>query len=237
MSTAAQVFRQALQGSNDFALSIDQPEFPLAEFLLVQDWQRQRFKITYADFVASSTDQAACRFFLEELYGGLGFRQRDEDVHRVEPIMSRLLPEKALQALSEALQLQVISLELDLCMAEEMRRRGLSQIKEADYVGIYRSCYSQPKRLRQISLIRKLGHELEALTRMPLLLGLVKAVRKPAVAAGFGRLQSFLEQGLSSFKQLQDPHHFVECIYQRELDLMQKWQAAEQPNNNGSISC
>jgi len=212
MSTAAQVFRQALQGSNEFALSIDQPEFPLAEFLFVQDWQRQRFKTTYADFVASSTDQAACRFFLEELYGGLDFRQRDEDVHRVEPIMSRLLPEKALQALSEALQLQVMSLELDLCMAGEMRRRGLSQIEEADYVSIYRSCNSQPERLRQISLIRKLGHELEALTRMPLLLGLVKAVHKPAVAAGFGRLQNFLEQGLSAFKQLQDPHHFVESI-------------------------
>jgi len=142
-----------------------------------------------------------------------------------------------LQALTEALQLQVISLELDLCMAEEIRRTGLSQIEETDYASIYQNCFRQPERLRQINLIRKLGHELEALTRMPLLLGLVKAVRKPAVASGFGRLHRFLEQGLSAFKQLQDPHHFVESIYQRELALMQKWQAEKPHNNDDSVSC
>jgi hypothetical protein len=237
MSAASQAFRQALEGSNDFARSFDQPGFPLAEFLHLQEWQRQRFSITYADFVASNTDQAACRFFLQELYGGLGFRQRDEDVHRVEPIMSRLLPDKALQALSEALELQLISLELDLCMAEVMRRRDLLVITEADYACLYQACDRREERLRQINLIRKLGHELEALTRMPLLLSLVKAVRKPAVAAGFGALQSFLEQGLSAFRQMQDPHHFVECIYHRETELMQGWQAGKPVNNLGSINC
>jgi hypothetical protein len=233
MSSAAHAFRQALQSSNDFAKAIDNPEFPLAEFLVVQDWQRQRFRITYADFAASSTDQPACQFFLEEIYGGLGFRQRDEDVNRVEPVMSRLLPENALQALSEALQLQVISLELDQCLAEEMRRRGLSRIEQSDYVSIYQSCNRQQDRVKQIELIRKLGLELEALTRMPLLLGLVKAVRKPALAAGFGRLHGFLEQGLSAFRQLQNPHHFVESIYNREIALMQQWLAAEAGSGKG----
>jgi hypothetical protein len=236
MSTAAQAFRQALTDSNEIAQAIDQPGFPLAEFLQVQDWQRQRFKITYAEFVTSSTDRVACEFFLEQLYGGLGFRERDADVRRVEPIMSRLLPDKALQAISEALHLQVISLKLDQCMAEEMRRQGLRQIEEPDYISLYQSCDNETERLQQINLIRKLGHELEALTRMPLLLGLVKALRRPAIAAGFGSLQHFLEQGLSAFKQMQDPHHFVETIYQREIGLRQSWLSAKPDTNQVSIS-
>ncbi len=236
MSTAAQAFRQALKSSNEIAHAIDQPEFPLTEFLLVQDWQRQRFMVTYAEFVSSSTDRAACQFFLKELYGGLGFRERDADVQRVEPIMSRLLPDKALRAISEALHLQVISLRLDRCMAEEIRLRGLKQIEESDYISIYLSCDSEPERVQQINLIRKLGHELEALTRMPLLLGLIKALRKPAIAAGFGNLQHFLEQGLSAFKQMQDPHHFVETIYQREFEIRQVWLAAKPEINKSTVS-
>jgi hypothetical protein len=56
-----------------------------------------------------------------------------------------------------------------------------------------------------------------------MLLTLVKALRKPAIAAGFGELQEFLENGLSSFRQLQDAGQFVESIYQRESGLMRQW--------------
>jgi hypothetical protein len=223
MTSAAREFRQALKSSNDFAQAIDEPGFPLSEFLLVQDWQRQRFQLTYADYLARESDRPACQFFLDELYGGLGFRERDEDVNRVEPIMSRLLPGKALRALSEALTLQLISLELDQAMAMELREKKLQGIDGAVYVEIYQRCGRRPEREYQIGLIRKLGLDLIVLTDMPLLLGLVKAVRKPALAAGFGRLQCFLEQGLSSFRQLQNPADFVEVIYQREWELMVQW--------------
>ncbi len=237
MSSAAQAFRQALHSSNEFAAAIDQPDFPLEEFLLLQDWQRQRFKLTYADFAGRESDQPACQFFLEELYGGLGFRERDEDVNRVEPLMSRLLPAKALLALSEALQLQLISLQLDFYLAEVVRERKIRSIDDASYANIYQTVGRRVERERQIELIRKLGNELEALTRMPLLLGLVKAVRKPALAAGYGRLQGFLEEGLSAFRNLQNPQLFVETIYQRETKLMLHWFAENPEVDPGAISC
>lgn len=236
MSAAALAFRQALQSSNDFVRTIDLPEFPLKQFLLLQDWQRQRFRKTYADFMNSSTEQAACRFFLEELYGGLGFRERDEDVNRVAPLMSRLLPDRALQALADALQLQLISLNLDRCLADDLKLSQLEFIDDRVYREVYRACGRKPERLQQIELIRKLGHELEALTQMPLLLGLIKTVRVPARAAGYGRLQRFLEQGLSAFQQLQDPHRFVETIHEREMALMEQWAWRGQGNDKDGIS-
>ena len=237
MRSAAQAFRQALQAGNEFARAIDQPDFPLEEFLRLQDWQRQRFRLTYADFVARESDQAACQFFLQELYGGLGFRQRDEDVNRVEPIMSRTLPDRALWALSEALKLQLISLELDRNMAEVLRQKSAQIIDESCYVSVYRRVGRRHEREQQIELIRKLGDELQALTRLPLLLRLVKALRKPARVAGYGRLQNFLEQGLSAFRQLQDPKHFVEAIYQRETRLMTLWLGDEAGEAQSALSC
>jgi hypothetical protein len=60
------------------------------------------------------------------------------------------------------------------------------------------------------------------------LLGLVKAVRRPALATGYGRLQGFLEKGLSAFRQLEEPEQFVETIYCREVELMQLWFGASQ---------
>ena len=78
MSRAAAAFRDALRCSNELAREMDQPEFPLKQFLLVQEWQRQRFRETYSDFLDVESNLPACRFFLEQLYGGLGFRARDQ---------------------------------------------------------------------------------------------------------------------------------------------------------------
>jgi hypothetical protein len=229
MSSAAHAFRLSLECSQEFARKIDSAAFPLPEFQAVQDWQRNRFGNTYADFAARESDRPACEFFLQELYGGLGFRERDEVVSRVEPIMSRLLPDKALRALSEALRLQRLSLDLDLLMAAELLRTGQRVIDTTRYVKLYRSVGRRTERELQIEMIRKLGRELQLLTHTPVLLALVKAVRKPALAAGYGRLQEFLEKGLSAFRQLQDPGRFVDAIYQREVELMQQWFGSVQP--------
>jgi hypothetical protein len=223
MPSAAHAFRLSLESNQEFARKIDRADFPLTEFQAVQDWQRNRFGNTYADFAARESDRPACEFFLQELYGGVSFRERDEVVSRVEPIMSRLLPDRALLALSEALQLQRLSLDLDLFMAEEYLKTGQNEIDTELYIELYRSVGRRPERELQIHMIRKLGRELQSLTHTPVLLALVKAVRKPALAAGYGRLQEFLEKGLSAFRQLQDPGRFVDAIYQREVELMQQW--------------
>lgn len=236
MSFAAQAFRSALASNRQFANTIAEPGFPLAAFQAVQDWQRQRFRETYADFASRPTDRPACEFFLQELYGGLDFRKRDQDVSRVEPVMSRLLPDKALQALAEALQLQRISLDLDLLMGQALRDSGDGGINARKYSWLYRQVGQPQLRKSQIDMIRNLGHELRSLTRTPLLLGLVKAVRKPAIAAGFGDLQEFLEKGLSAFRQLQDANQFVEAIYQRESELMRQWFGGESDAGSGPVN-
>ena len=52
-------------------------------------------------------------------------------------------------------------------------------------------------------------------------------LRGPAHAAGFGKLQEFLETGLWSFRQLEDADHFVETIYEREWAAMERMFAGD----------
>jgi hypothetical protein len=51
---------------------------------------------------------------------------------------------------------------------------------------------------------------------------LVRLLRGPAHAAGFGRLQEFLEEGLTSFRALPDAAYFIETIYGREWAAMER---------------
>jgi len=195
--------------------------FPLASLESLQEWQRARILHSFEDLAAREDCRPAVRFFLSELYGGLDFEQRDQDLARVMPLMIRFLPDHALKTMSEAFELQAISLEHDVRMAEYMDREGFGKLDMARYCEVYRGCSSRTGRERQIQLIRKLGYDLDRLVRKPLVNYLVRLMRGPAHAAGFGALQDFLEHGLSSFRALDDPAQFVDTIYQRE------WQAME----------
>lgn len=212
----AEAFRRMLARNHELAAELDMPEFPVAALEGLQAWQRARFQHTYADFIARETDAPACHFFLDELYGGLDFRARDQEVARVAPVMCRLLPEHALRSLADAFRLQAISLELDMAMVRIDPAADFPALSTADYARRYRACGQRDNREAQILLIRGLGHRLEKLVETPLLLRLVVTLRGPAIAAGFGRLQEFLEEGLRSFRRLADPADFVETIYRRE---------------------
>ncbi|MDX1380601.1 MAG: hypothetical protein R3233_05745 [Xanthomonadales bacterium] len=141
--------------------------------------------------------------------------------------MTRLLPPVALDALAGAFELQALSIELDLAMARQMRRDGLLELDTERYGTLYRAVGRAADRGRQIGLIRDIGLELDRLVHRPLLLRLVRLLRGPAVAAGFGRLQAFLEEGLGAFRAIGGAQHFVNTIHARERAVMERLLAAD----------
>jgi len=215
-------FHRQLVRNHALAEAISEPAFPVTVFEMLQNWQRIRLTRTYADFLVLHSDAPACHFFLEEIYGGMNFRDRDQEVARVEPVMSRMLPGKALHALAEAFRLQAISLEFDMEMTVLLQRRGTESLDTEIYGDTYRECGRRPEREEQVRLIRDLGHKLRRLVKMPLLVQMLGLMRGPALAAGFGLLQTFLETGLRSFRRLHDPALFVETIYHREWQAMDR---------------
>jgi hypothetical protein len=218
----AKRLQEMLARNHLIAERVQEADFPLRQFDSLQQWQRARIARSFDDLARKEGYRPAVHFFLSELYGGLDFRQRDQDMGRVMPVMIRFLPDRTLATMSEAFELQAISLEFDMTMAAEMARRGLVRLDMEDYCDVYRAADDRLGRERQIQLIRKLGYDLDKLVQWPLVNYLVRLLRGPAHAAGFGSLQEFLEAGLASFRALEDPAWFVETIYEREWGAMEK---------------
>lgn len=218
----AERLRSMLERNHAIAERVEQANFPVRYFEELQHWQRARLSRSYGDLEPQAGYRPAIHFFLSELYGGLDFRDRDQDLGRVMPVMIRFLPDATLATMSEAFELQAISLEFDMRMADWMARHALPELDMNGYCRTYRACGDRAGRERQIRLIRKLGYDLDSLVRWPLVNRLVRLLRGPAHAAGFGRLQEFLEAGLSAFRALPDAAFFIETIYDREWVAMQR---------------
>ena len=224
----AQRCREMLARNHRLAVKICAPEFCLGSFELLQQWQRDRLAGSFSDLMAQASYRPACDFFLSELYGGLDFLERDQDMDKVMHVMARFLPNKTLLSLAAAFELQAISLEFDLEMAEGLGSSGAGALDLSAYTSIYQACGQRAKREKQILLIRDLGTELARLVDKPLVTALVRFLRGPAHAASFGKLQEFLETGLYAFRELEDSAFFIDTIYQREWLTMQKLFAGDE---------
>ena len=222
MKRHADHLRQALTDSHELAARFDEPGFPHAELELLQDWQRRRLSNSYRDLISQERYRAAGDFFLGELYGGLNFRERDQQMERVLPVMVRMLREDMLLVLAEAFELQSLSLSLDMDMTAALQQSGWQTLDTDRYGEIYRACGRPKDRERQIELIGHLGTELNELVHHRLVMFLIRTLRGPARAAGFGLLQAFLEQGLRAFQIMGDGTEFIETIWNNEDKVMQR---------------
>ena len=228
MKRHAEELRQALTDSHELAKRFDEPSFPHEELEILQDWQRRRLSDSYKDLISQERYAAAGEFFLAELYGGLNFRERDQQMERVLPVMVRMLREDMLLALAEAFELQSLSLSLDMDMTIALKQSGWGELNTARYGEIYRSCGRPEDRERQIKLIGHLGLELNELVHHRLVMFLIRTLRGPARAAGFGLLQTFLEQGLRAFQIMGDGTYFINTIWNNEDKVMRRLFAGDE---------
>ena len=228
MKEQGERLRKALSCSHQLANSLDVPGFPLMSLELLQDWQRSRLARTYADLLNEDRFLAAGHFFLDELYGGLNFRERDQEVERVLPVMVRLLPDRMLLALTRAFELQALCLDLDIDMAGRMFARGWNSLDAGRYGLLYRQTGRARDRDEQVGLIYELGLELNELVHHRLVMRLISLLRVPARVAGFEHLQGFLEDGLQAFQAMRDGTVFIQTIRDRETEIMRRLQAGEE---------
>ena len=181
-----------------------QPELT-KRLVRVQKWQSKRLLRSHADLHRSTRYRLAVEFFFNELYGG-DARRRDADLIKVQGAMARLLPREALQSLCLAVQLEIVSQELDAAVA---RALDGATITVAKYAAAYRKAGHRAEREKQIELTTDIGRYLDGVVRRPMVRALVKLARGPAHAAGFGLLQEFLERGLDAFEAMHGADEFL----------------------------
>jgi hypothetical protein len=191
-----------------------------ADRLTVRTYQQLRMANTHADMLKSERYGPAAKFFLTELYSTGDLAQRDADIERVIRVLTKFLPKKALATLAAALEMDALSEALDGALARAVRAsQGDTRPLKLDserYALAYRGIGRFDEREQQIDLTQEIGLALDKLSRMPLLLSLLKLMRGPAHAANVGELQSFLESGYAAFSHMKGGKAFIDSIVSRE---------------------
>ncbi|NCP63803.1 MAG: hypothetical protein GW763_06410 [Paraglaciecola sp.] len=183
----------------------------------VQAWQCKRLMVSHAKMYEQARFKPAVEFFVNELYGPKDFSQRDQDIAKVVPKMAKLLPDKALHSLANAIHLNALSFECDFDLAKQLDGRSVDR---DSYRRAYVASANQTARAKQITFIRQLGEDLAEVVKMRGISTLLMLSRKPAKLAGVLVLHEFIETGFKAFKQLGDVDDFVVPIVNYEQQLM-----------------
>jgi hypothetical protein len=186
--------------------------------------QAVRFAGTYSDLLAGGPYAAAARFFLEELYSDKDYAERDAQFARIAGAIERLFPEQVARTAVTLAELHALTEELDQAMALAWLAQGDDRGKAARYVGAWREVGRRLDREAQLDVVMGIGQQMVRLTRTPGLRMLLKMMRGPAVAAGLGSLQHFLETGFDTFAAMvrtpQGAPAFLRVIEGRESELI-----------------
>lgn len=189
----------------------------LATLERLQRWQVERLRSTYDDYHRSERYREALEFFVRDLYGPHDFRERDRALHRVIGMWYRLLPERAVVAVTQALELEALSQQLDLRVADAL---GEATITDTSYAQAYRKANRRRDRQRQIWLILTSGRALDALVAHPWIERALQLARRPARLAGVTSLHEFLARGYAAFAKMQGADELLRVIEQRENAIM-----------------
>lgn len=193
----------------------------------VQTWQCKRLLVSHQEMYQQKRFKPAVEFFINELYGPNDFSQRDQDIARIVPKMSKFLPEKALQSLASALHLNTLSFELDFDLAKQLVGVDISR---DSYAKAYVNCDNLATRQQQIDYIRTLGNDLADVVKMKGISSLLFISRKPAKMAGVLALHEFLDKGFKSFKNLGNVEDFITPVVNKEHEIMQQLANPNVPN-------
>jgi hypothetical protein len=200
---------------------LESPAYQAADFAArlreLQCWQSARLARTYQDFRADAHYLPAVEFFLSELYGPQEFTERNRDLERALRYLKRALPASVMKVLGNAIELEVLTLELDHAM---VRALATAAVTDATYAAAYREVDNRKSRTRQIDLIVSIGENLSRTVNRLWIGPLLQAAHVPAHAAGFGVLQDFLERGYAAFRQMQTADHLLQAIRERETRFM-----------------
>lgn len=219
---AAQRFRDYIRRSNELhAIYLEDPGF-LESYDRFANWQLDYLLPFFDDLHQQDGYRQALDFTMSDL-AGVGISQRDRDLERAAPAITRMLPTAALVTISVATEMnaRVLKLNTSICRSLMVDGELPAKITVPDYVIACRSASSLEECVELVHLIVDLGRTLSSLVRIPVLGITLRAMRGPAHAAGFGALQEFLETGYHTFRNIPDIHYFLETIETRMIDVFE----------------
>ena len=213
---AAAKFRRASAGSNELHAEYLGNADLLRSYDRFTRWQLDYMMSFFGDLIEPNGYTEAVDFIVGDLVG-VGISERDREIERAAGVIVTTLPTHPLETAAAAVELNARALEINLSIWRELHVDGeLPQtITESDYMVACRGASSFEECIDLVHLAAELGETLKSLVRIPLIGGLLRTMRGPAHAAGFGALHEFLETGFRTFKQIPDIDRFLEQLIGR----------------------
>lgn len=190
---------------------------------LIADWQAERLKATHADLYRHPGYHTGLEFLLTDLYAPAGMTRRDDNIDRIFPRMVKWLPDNLLDTFAGLVELNLITQQLDLELAELCQSLGLSaaSLSNDAYCRAFRNSQKLDHRERQIALVAEVGHQLDRYVRNRTLGWLLSMSRAPAEMADLSDLHSFLHRGYSAFRKMDDVDLLIDRLVIRERRVME----------------
>ena len=213
---AAAKFRRAIARSNELHAEYLGDPGLYSSYDQFTRWQLDYMLPFFSDLLEPDGYAEAVDFIVSDL-AGVGISQRDREIERATPVIVRSLPAHPLETAAAAVELNARALEINLGICRELLVDGELPpvISERDYCAACRKVSTYKECMDLVQLAVDLGETLKRLVRVPLIGGLLRTMRKPAHAAGFGALQEFLETGYVTFRRISDIDHFLEHLRER----------------------
>ncbi len=219
---AAAEFRKHMRRSNELHRTyLDEPGAP-QQYDRFAAWQMAYLLTFFDDLHERPGYGEAIDFTISDL-AGVRVSGRDDDLERAAPVITRMLPGKALETLASAAKLNASVLEFNLGVFRRLQIDGElpSEISDREYCVACRNASTLDECLGLVHLAVSLGATLKTLIKVPLLGGLLRTMRGPAHAAGFGALHEFLESGYTNFRAIPDIDHFLREIDTRMAEVFE----------------
>ena len=220
---AAADFRKYMERSNELHGGyLDQPG-RMQQYDRFTEWQMAYLLTFFTDLHERPGYGDAIDFVMSDL-AGVGISDRDRDLERAAPAITRMLPTKALETLAAAAKLNARVLDVNLGIFRHLQGGSElpREISDKAYCIACRAASTLDECVGLVHLATTLGGTLKTLVKVPLLGALLRGMRGPAHAAGFGALQEFLESGYTRFKEIPDIDLFLREIDIRMTEVFEK---------------
>ncbi|MEL6868354.1 MAG: hypothetical protein AAFO81_01010 [Pseudomonadota bacterium] len=213
---AAGLLRDAVVCSNQLHASYLRDADATRGYERFIELQLHYFLPRYDDLRASQAYSDAIDFVVNDLTG-TRIAARDRELEKVVPLMSRVLPTRALTALTTAMTLNERVLQININIAASLADKLAAgePISEHDYCMASREHATMSDFDALIAMTRTAGEHLARIVRLPMIGSLLKSMRLPAKLAGVLDLHEFLQRGLDTFLQLDDVPEFLDTMQAR----------------------
>jgi hypothetical protein len=207
---AAAKFRRFIRESNELHARYLANSQTLDNYDRFTRWQFAYLMPRFEDLYTQTGYADAIDFVMSDL-AGIGIRDRDRDLERVAALITSILPLSALSSIATAAEMnaRALGINLEICRGLTVDGTFPAHIGEFEYFTACRKTSSLEECVELVHLITDLGESLRKLIRIPMIGATLRAMNRPAHAAGFGALQEFLERGYRTFRRIPDIDHFL----------------------------